>query len=233
MRWEVARGGFGSAAFNEGTGGEAPHPAQAPRWFPNGGAPGRAQLSSLQLQKQTEHPKSDFHGVTFAGSAAPGARQAPGAPQAVPRRGRQPRERRCQLRSQPWDIQGHQNPSGALALDAALLKGTSSAVSYLSSASVPRLRQRGVLLQLHSSPHSTRSGTECLESTHTRKVFRSNLQCVRPQLMQPDSTQAQHSGVPLTCHPSHGQPAEAVWQETGSEKAAGLLFFYFFPFLFS
>lgn len=63
-------------------GGEAPHPAQAPRRFPNGGAPGKAQLSSLQFQKQTEHPKSDFHGVTFAGSAAPGACQAPGAPQA-------------------------------------------------------------------------------------------------------------------------------------------------------
>lgn len=118
---------------------EALHPAQAPRRFPNGGERHSSPASSPK-------GKSHFHGVTLRGlqrrvCAKPrrhkeqdnGAKAGQAAPELV-----------CQLRSQPWDVQGDQ--SAALARDAALLKGTSSAVLSLPPASMPRLQQWGVLL---------------------------------------------------------------------------------------
>lgn len=50
----------------------------------------------------------------------------------MPREGREPKELTCHLRFQPCDIKGDNTLTEALAQDAALLKGTRSAVFYLS-----------------------------------------------------------------------------------------------------
>lgn len=131
--------------WNQTTGGKVLHPAQGDARFPDRGAPGKAQLSSLQSQRQSEHPKiismeSPWWDLQHRDAPSPGRHQEQGssakAGQAAP-------GARGQLRSQPRDVQGDQAPSAAR--DAALLKGTSSAV-LCPPASMAQLWQRGVLL---------------------------------------------------------------------------------------
>lgn len=98
--------------------------------------------SQLQPQTPTEHPKSHFHGVTLAGSAAA----------AVPRQGSS-----RQLRCQPWDVQGDRTPSPGCSP----AEGASSAVSYLAPASVPGLRQGVLSCGLSPSAKAHRGARGC------------------------------------------------------------------------
>lgn len=153
--------------WNQTTGGKVLHPAQGDARFPDRGAPGKAQLSSLQSQRQSEHPKiismeSPWWDLQHRDAPSPGRHQEQGssakAGQAAP-------GARGQLRSQPGDVQG----------DQAL--GCSSAEGYQLSSSVPACVNgpapaAGGSPQLHLSPSARQRNQGGAHPTSTASLLK-------------------------------------------------------------